>query len=102
MIAPTFAYDRPLTEDERWLVDHVSMWGSDGYPVRKRGNHWSWDCRSLKSPTVYKTKREATAAFEAYLDVLHSCKAAESYRAALAERGLVEIGGVIYDASEED
>lgn len=82
----TFTYDRPLTDDERDLLVHIRMWGSDGYPVRKVGSrHWSWDYRSLESKVCFHTKREAVASFEAYLEVLRSCLRAESYRLALVE-----------------
>ena len=61
-------YSPNLSEDENALLQHVSMWGSEGYPVEKRGSRWVWqDWRSVKgSPKAYKTKREATAAFEAW------------------------------------
>ena len=83
---PTF--DRPLTDDERDLMAHIAMWGSAGYPVRKVGSrHWSWDYRSLSTPRVYPTKREATRSFEAYMDVLRDCAGAEARRRALAVAG---------------
>lgn len=87
--SPTFTYDRPLLEDERALMTHVTMFGSDGYPVARVGSrHWSWSYRSLSAPGVYKTKREATTAFESYLEVLRSCLAAAAYKRAVAiERG---------------
>lgn len=61
-----------LSEDENALLAHISMWGSDGYPVRKRGRGWVWgEWRSIQGPRyTYKTKREAVAAFEAYYDIL--------------------------------
>lgn len=63
---------RTVTEDERSLVNHVCRWGSDGYPVRKLGRGWIWgDWKSIKGPpTIFKTRREATASFERFLDVL--------------------------------
>lgn len=66
-----------LTEDENSLLVHVSMWGSDGYPVHKhhsagrRGPAWTWEYRGIKGPpVVFKTKREAIASFEAYHSIL--------------------------------
>jgi hypothetical protein len=61
-----------LTEDQAFVLTHVSHYGSDGYPVRKTGNHWAWGpIRGISGPpTTFRTKREATASFEAYLDVL--------------------------------
>lgn len=63
---------RGITEDERALLTHISMWGSSGYPVQKVGRSWHWrDWRSVKgAPTVYKTKREAVEAFERFRDIL--------------------------------
>lgn len=62
---------RGLTTDERNLLAHISMWGSDGYPVRKLGAKWTWSYRSISGPPVlFKTKREAVASFEAFHQVL--------------------------------
>ena len=36
MDRPVFQYPfRELNDDERSLMNHISMWGSDGYPVVK-------------------------------------------------------------------
>lgn len=64
---------RGITDNEKELLGHISKWGSDGYPVRKVGaGKWIWfeffGCKG--APTVYKTKREAFQAFEAYQDIL--------------------------------
>ena len=63
---------RGVTPDERALLNHVSRWGSDGYPVQKIGSRWHWrDWRSVKgAPVVYRTKREAVAAFEAFYQIV--------------------------------
>ena len=63
---------RPVTEDERALLQHVSRWGSDGYPVQKLKSRWTWGpWRSVKGPpTTFRTKREATASFELFLDLV--------------------------------
>jgi hypothetical protein len=68
---------RGITEDENDLVAHVMRWGSDGYPVHKLGRGWVWGpFRSVNGPpTMFKTKREATANFEMFLDVLRDAKA---------------------------
>lgn len=71
-------FDRPLSEDERALVNHISMWGSTGYPVRKVAKRWTWGFRSLEAPLVHKTKREATTAFETFMEVLYDCLRADS------------------------
>ncbi|MFL5909461.1 MAG: hypothetical protein ACJ768_02665 [Gaiellaceae bacterium] len=86
MTTPVFTHDRPLTEDEQSLVTHISMWGSDGYPVRKLGRGWWWEYReTVKAPQIYKTKRAAVAAFETFLEVLHCCLRAAAYRRAMVE-----------------
>ncbi len=63
---------RPITEDERALIQHITMWGSDGYPINKWSSGWTWGpWRGVKGPpTVFKTKREAAASFEAFERVL--------------------------------
>jgi len=56
----------PLSEDEYALLNHVMRWGSGGYPIDRIGRRWAWsDWRGVRgSPILYKTKREAVAAFE--------------------------------------
>jgi hypothetical protein len=64
---------RGLSDDERALLAHVGRWGSDGYPVRKfRSGKWTWGpWRGVNGPpTVFRTKGEAVASFEAFLGVL--------------------------------
>jgi hypothetical protein len=62
-----------LNQEEANFLRHTSMWGSDGYPVRKvSGGKWIWEeMWGVKgAPVCYKTKREAFAAIERYIDVL--------------------------------
>ena len=61
-----------LTQAESDFMTHMGRWGSDGYPVRKVGRNWHWiEFWGVKgAPTVYKTKRDAVKAIEAYLDIL--------------------------------
>ena len=68
---------RGISEDELALLNHWMMWGSDGYPVQKLGRSWSWGpWRTVQGPpTVFKTKREAVASFERFVDVLLDAKA---------------------------
>ena len=67
---------RGLTEDERFLIVHVTHWGSGGYPVCKLGPGWIWEFRSIKGPpVVFKTKREAVGSFEAFYEVILDAKA---------------------------
>ena len=64
---------RGITDDEKALLNHVSMWGAAGYPIWKCGpRHWYvHDFRSVKGcPSPFKTKREAVAQFEKFYDVL--------------------------------
>ena len=72
---------RQLTEDERGMLRHLSMWGSDGYPIRKlKCRCWTWDFRAVHSPTTYPTKREALAAFERYVELLDDLHAYEAWQ----------------------
>ena len=68
---------RGLTEGEVRLMTHVSRWGSDGYPITKyRNGKWAWGTDDVPGPpTVFKTKREAVASFEAFYGVLLDAKA---------------------------
>lgn len=68
---------RGTTEDERWLLNHVTMFGSDGYPIRKLDRKWTWGpVRSVPGPPAcWKTKREVVASFEAFLGVLRDALA---------------------------
>lgn len=54
------------------FLQHIGRWGSDGYPIAKRGRKWWFDrmFNAGGTPSPYKTKREAEAAVEAYLDIL--------------------------------
>ena len=79
---------RTLTDDERALMQHVSMWGSDGYPIRQLSKgRWIWDnWRGVRgTPVIYKTKREATEAFERFMDVLRETYGAVRQREAMAD-----------------
>lgn len=78
----------PLTEDERWLLNHVGMWGSAGYPIRALGKgRWTWGpVRSIRGvPTVFRTKRAAVESFETYYAMLRERHAHERRAAAEAE-----------------
>lgn len=68
---------RGISEDEIALLQHVTMFGSDGYPVKKLGRGWTWGpWRGINGPpTVFKLKRDAVASFERFLDVLLEAKA---------------------------
>lgn len=79
-------HDRPLTDDDRALLSHINHFGSDGYPVKKLGRGWHYEFRTISSPVIYKTKRDAIAALETYLGVLRDCLGNEAYRRAIAEQ----------------
>lgn len=66
-----------LTENEAALLSHIMRWGSDGYPIMKRGSRWFWDdAHGVKgSPTPYKTKKEAFAAFGVWVQMACDKKA---------------------------
>ena len=78
---------RQITEDELALMNHIVRWGSDGYPIQKVKSRWQWtQWRSVKgAPVVYKTKREATAAFEAFHNMLIDAYGEQRQREYLAE-----------------
>lgn len=71
---------RGITDDERALMVHVSMFGSDGYPINKygrSGRRWSWGpWRGVSGPpTMFATRRAAVAHFESFMDVLRDAHA---------------------------
>lgn len=61
-----------LNPDERFMLTHITRWGSDGYGAFVTGNDraWVWAGHgSVKGPNkVFRTKREAVASFEAFID----------------------------------
>jgi hypothetical protein len=68
---------RQLTQNEKDLLGHVMMFGSDSYPVRKVGKKWIVDTffGVKASPVCYKTKKAATLAFENFVRMLVDIKA---------------------------
>lgn len=72
-IADTQEPKSSLSEAESNFLQHMTRWGSDGYPIRKVGKrHWIWEeCLGVSGPlTVFHTKGAAYEAIERYLDVL--------------------------------
>lgn len=60
-----------LSDDENDLLNHVSMWGSEGYPIQHIGRGWTWRYRSISGPPVsFKTKKLAVEHFELYHSIL--------------------------------
>lgn len=69
---------RGLSPDEAGLLRHVMHFGSDAYPIQKIGSHsWTWGpWRTIQGPPkAWRTRREAVANFEAFLDILRDAKA---------------------------
>jgi len=66
-----------LSEAESRFLQHMTMFGSDGYPIRKYGRVWIWeDFFGVKGPnTVYTTKSEGHSAIDRYLEILCDKKA---------------------------
>lgn len=61
----------PLTHDEAALLYHVQMYGSNGYPLVKRGRQW-WinEFRSWRGfPVPFKTKKAAQEQFERWMEL---------------------------------
>lgn len=87
---------RPLTEDERDLMKHITMFGSAGYPVKKLGSRgWVWSYCSIKGPPkVFKTKREATESFEAYYEIVSALHRHERFLSACADERVRHKNGV--------
>jgi hypothetical protein len=62
---------RTCNTDECQMIVHTTMFGSDGYPVRRVGSrHWTWDVGEKGSPVLFSTKREAIASFEAFREIV--------------------------------
>jgi len=69
---------RGITEDEKFLLNHVMRFGSSGYPVSKCGSrHWTWGpVLSIQGPPVcFPTKKQAVESFEKFLDVIRDAVA---------------------------
>lgn len=55
-----------VSETEYDFLQRVGRWGSDAYGAAKRGRSWWVPC----CPSGFKTKREAYAFVERYVDIL--------------------------------
>lgn len=76
-----------LTEAERRLMTHVSMFGSAGYPLRKLGRKWTLDHDAIPHAPLYATKRAAVEAFEIYEAIWRRLSGLASHERAMTERG---------------
>lgn len=60
-----------LTEDECFILTHISHFGSEGYPITRTGSRrWSWEYRGHGCPVTFPTKKQAVRSFEQHLDIL--------------------------------
>lgn len=67
-----------LTEGENLFIQHMTRYGTDGYPVYRMGSRAAqrrkWQFQRAYgvggTPVVYPTKELAIAAVDAYLDIL--------------------------------
>lgn len=72
--------ENPLSEDEQFVLNHYSRWGSTGYPIHKgkwgAKRWWINGIRGLGSfPIPFATKREAQKQWERYIQTLIDRKA---------------------------
>lgn len=73
---------RPVTEAERRLVSHIMRWGSDSYPIAKMGRRWWIRHEAANFPSPFRTRLEAVARFEKFVDLLVDSLAWESWQEA--------------------
>ena len=61
-----------LSIAESSFMAHMARWGSAGYPVSRLNGRWFWTefCAVRGIPSPFKTKRDAFAAIDRYLDIL--------------------------------
>lgn len=59
-----FEQGQRLTDEERRAIQHNARWGSDSYPVRRVGKRWTLEHPALGRMPIYRTLREAVAAWE--------------------------------------
>lgn len=91
VLADEMGHRLALTEDERKVLDANGRYGSDGYPVHKLGGEWTWSWDGkISTPAAFKTKREAVASWEAYVDMLRERCGAEAGLRAHLERAKLD------------
>lgn len=93
---------RGISESEKQILAHWSRWGSDGYPINKykRGG-WSWGPMFGVNgpPCVFRTKREAVASFEAFIDVLIAATGEIAQAAAIRQQAIDQSTPITYAGS---
>jgi len=63
------------------------MFGSSAYPIKKLGKGWIWETAKIEGPPkVFRTKKEATANFELFLEILNMALGHEAKERAIADR----------------
>jgi hypothetical protein len=72
-----------LTDAEKETLMWNSRFGSDSYPIRKIGRHWSIDRQG--DSRCFKTKREAVQAWEIHIAILIRLSGLAAYERAIAE-----------------
>lgn len=65
-------FSNNLTVGENEFLKHMQRWGSDGYPVGKLGRKWQFSSAFGVggTPVLYPTKKLASGAVEAYINIL--------------------------------
>lgn len=67
---------RGLSEEEHRMLQHVTMWGSDGYGAYIHKLKRGWVRTDAGAPpTVYRRRKEAVEALETFLRVLRDALA---------------------------
>jgi hypothetical protein len=72
-----------LTAAEKETLMWDSRFGSDSYPIRKIGRHWSIDRQG--DTRCFATKREAVQAWEIYISILIRLSGLAAQERAFAE-----------------
>lgn len=68
---PALEGRRGIRLGEERLMNHVTMFGSDGYPIGKLGRGWVWSWSTVTGPpVVFKTKKAAVEYVEQFLGIL--------------------------------
>ncbi len=67
-----------ITDEDRFTLNHYSRWGSDGYPIVKRGRGWVVDHALLSGAGMFRTKRAASTAWEIIIAKLVRMKIIEA------------------------
>lgn len=74
---PNATFSPNLNDGENHWLQHMTMWGSNGYPVRKVGSRWYFErfYGVGGAPVADRTKKVATVRCEAFYSILRDKKA---------------------------